>query len=54
MRCLCVGITRTRMCPGQVHDGVWERDLTDRIAAGTIKTDKTPQELVRLYCRRIE
>jgi ABC-type nitrate/sulfonate/bicarbonate transport system substrate-binding protein len=31
-----------------------ERSFKDRIAAGTIKTDRTPQELVRLYYRRIE
>jgi ABC-type nitrate/sulfonate/bicarbonate transport system substrate-binding protein len=31
-----------------------ERSFKDRIAAGTIKADKTPQELVRLYYRQTE
>jgi hypothetical protein len=26
-----VGITRTRLCPGQVHDGVWQWDLNDGV-----------------------
>ena len=30
------------------------RSFADRIASGTIKTDKSPKELVRLYSRRIE
>jgi NitT/TauT family transport system substrate-binding protein len=31
-----------------------EREFKERIAAGAIKTDKTPQELVRLVYRRLE
>jgi hypothetical protein len=31
-----------------------ERSFADRVASGTIKTDKSPKELVRLYYRRIE
>jgi NitT/TauT family transport system substrate-binding protein len=31
-----------------------ERSFTDRIKAGTIKTEKSPKELVRLYYRQIE
>ena len=31
-----------------------ERAFKERIDAGAIKTDKTPQELVRLHYRRIQ
>jgi len=31
-----------------------EKSFQDRIAAGLIKTDKTPKELVQHHCRRIE
>lgn len=31
-----------------------ERSFADRIAAGTIQTDKSPKELVRLYYRQIK
>jgi hypothetical protein len=31
-----------------------ERSFADRIAAGTIKTDKSPKDLVCLYYRQIE
>jgi hypothetical protein len=31
-----------------------ERAFKTRIESGAIKTDKTPQELVRLYYRKLE
>jgi ABC-type nitrate/sulfonate/bicarbonate transport system substrate-binding protein len=40
---------------GQVDlEHMLEREFKERIAAGAIKTDKTPQELVRLAYRRIQ
>jgi NitT/TauT family transport system substrate-binding protein len=40
---------------GQVDlEAMLEREFKERIASGAIKTEKTPQELVRLVYRRIE